>query len=937
MPSEERIHRWQFADRAGGGDDLAVAILPLYGRESELSVLDQLIDGIHARGVAVVVRGEAGIGKSSLLEAANRSAGARGMVVLRTIGAQSEAHLPFAGLHQLLQPLLADFDKLPPPQRTALEAAFGMAETAAPDLFLIALATLDLLGDVAERAPLLLIVEDAQWLDRSTSEVLTFVARRVQMEPILLLVAIRDGSESVFETARLDEMRLPPLDEASAGELLDSNAPDLVPTVRERVLEEAAGNPLALIELPAELEFRGRVGTMLPDQLPLSARLEGAFAARLPELPRATQMLLLVAAADDDASLAEVLSAAAIIEGGAVGTDAFSPAITARLAEVDNVHMRFRHPLVRSAVYQAASAMDRQAVHTALSEVLAGRPGRSVWHRAAAAIGEDEGVALELEAVAENARHRGAIASAVAALERAAQLSGNRELTAGRLLRAAELAVELGRMDAAARLLREAESLAIAPLDRGRLAWIRVMCDPGPPGERTRMRSLIETASRVGVAGDSALSLRLLWAAATSGFWADRENELSDEIVAVAERLPVREDDPWLLAVLAYAAPIERGGVVVDRVSRLTPDPIEPDNMWLLSAAAATVGAFDLAEGFATASVVGLRERGRLGALAQALVLRAWSEIHIGRWDVAMPDAVEADRLAQETGQPIWGGGARVALSILAGLRGEEEAAEALASQAERVGLQFGARAVLSVVQLARGLTALGAGRHGDAYAQLRRMFNPSDPAYHRMESCWAIGNLAEAAVHSGRADEVRALMAELEALVERTPSPWLHVAMRHARALLADDAEAEAFFQAGLEADLTRWPFDRARLLLAYGAWLRRQRRVAESRVSLRAAREGFDALGVVSWGERARQELRASGETSRARTLGARDQLTPQELQIARMAAEGLTNREIGQKLYLSHRTVGAHLRSIFPKLGVASRRQLTAALAGEGASGS
>jgi DNA-binding NarL/FixJ family response regulator len=215
-------------------------------------------------------------------------------------------------------------------------------------------------------------------------------------------------------------------------------------------------------------------------------------------------------------------------------------------------------------------------------------------------------------------------------------------------------------------------------------------------------------------------------------------------------------------------------------------------------------------------------------------------------------------------------------------------------------------------------------------------MFNPSDPAYHRMESCWAIGNLAEAAVHSGHADDVRALMAELEALVERTPSPWLHVAMRHARALLADDAEAEAFFQAGLEADLTRWPFDRARLLLAYGAWLRRQRRVAESRVSLRAAREGFDALGVVSWGERARQELRASGETSRARTLGARDQLTPQELQIARMAAEGLTNREIGQKLYLSHRTVGAHLRSIFPKLGVASRRQLTAALASEGASG-
>jgi DNA-binding NarL/FixJ family response regulator len=909
--------------------------MPLYGRESEVSALDELIEGVQTGGVAVVVRGEAGIGKSSLLEAASRRASAHGMVVLRTSGAQSEAHLPFAGLHQLLQPLLSDLDELPSPQRAALEAAFGMAETAAPDLFLIALATLDLLGDAAERAPLLLIAEDAHWLDPSTSEVLAFVGRRVKMEPILLLVAIRDDTESMLGMAGFEEMRVPPLDEAAAAELLDANAPDLVPTVRERMLEEAAGNPLALIELPVGLH--ASEGTMLPEHLPLSARLEGAFAVRLPELPRATQTLLLVAAADGGASLAEVLSATGIVERAPVATDVFGPAVSARLAEVDTVQIRFRHPLVRNAVYQAAKLIDRQAVHAALAEVLAVQPGRSVWHRAAATIGEDESVAVELEAAAEEARRRGAIAAAVAALERAAQLSGDRELKAGRLLRAAELAVELGRLDVVARLMRDAEPLPMAPLDRGRLAWIRVMCDPGPPGEPRRMGSLIDTAAGVALAGDAALSLRLLWAAATSGFWADRENELSDEILALAERLPVREDDPWLLAVLAYAAPIERGGIVVERVSRLTPDPSEPDAMWLLSAAAATVGAFDLAEGFATASVAGLREQGRLGALAQALVLRAWSEIHIGRWDVAMPDAEEADRLARETGQTIWAGGAQVALSILAGLRGERETAEALAAQAERVGLQFGARAVLSVVQLARGLTALGAGRFDDAYGQLRRMFNPSDPAYHRMESCWAIGNLAEAAVHSGHADETRAVMEELERLAERTPSPWLHVAMRHARALLADDADAEALFQAGLEADLTRWPFDRARLLLAYGAWLRRQRRVAESRVPLRAARDGFDALGVVSWGERARQELRASGETSRTRAPELRDQLTPQELQIARMAAEGLTNREIGQKLYLSHRTVGAHLRRIFPKLGVASRRHLTAALAGDGAQSS
>jgi DNA-binding CsgD family transcriptional regulator len=254
-----------------------------------------------------------------------------------------------------------------------------------------------------------------------------------------------------------------------------------------------------------------------------------------------------------------------------------------------------------------------------------------------------------------------------------------------------------------------------------------------------------------------------------------------------------------------------------------------------------------------------------------------------------------------------------------------------MAAEAERVGLQLGASAVLSVVQLARGLTALGAGRYDDAYVQLRRMFTASDPAHHSMESCWAIGNLAEAAIRSGHRDEARAIVDRLEPLSARTPSPWFHVALRHAQALLADDAYAGARFQAALAADLTRWPFDRARLLLAHGAWLRRQRRVAESRTPLRAARDSFDALGLVSWGERARQELRASGETSRARVRETWHELTAQELQIARMAAEGLTNREIGQQLYLSHRTVGAHLRGIFPKLGVASRRHLAGALAG------
>jgi predicted ATPase len=367
-----------------------VATLPLYGRESEVRALDEVIEGIDARGGAIVVRGEAGIGKSSLLAAASQSATARGMVLLTASGTQSEAQLPFAGLHQLLQPYLGELGKLPAPQRAALEAAFGMSEEAAPDLFLIALATLDLLGDVAEQAPVLLIAEDAHWFDRSTSEVLAFVARRVSIDPILLLFAVRDGIENGFDAAGLEEMRLAPLDRLSAGELLDANAPELAPAVRERLLEEAAGNPLALIELPASLGPEVSAGAILPDHLPLSVRLEGAFAARLPELSRATRALLLVASADAGASLAEVLAAASIIEGAAVETDAVTPATSVGLVEVDQVQLRFRHPLVRSAVYQSATVPDRQAAHMALSAVLTGEPGRSVWHRATATIGVDE-------------------------------------------------------------------------------------------------------------------------------------------------------------------------------------------------------------------------------------------------------------------------------------------------------------------------------------------------------------------------------------------------------------------------------------------------------------------------------------------------------------------------------------------------------------------
>ena len=912
-----------------------MALLPLFGRDHELGVLNDLIDRAPQGGGALVLRGEAGIGKSSLLAASSHRARDRGMRVLGAAGVQCETHLPFAGLHQLLRPILDRAEDLPAPQRAALLAAFGMSE-ATPELFLIALAALDLLADAAADSPLLLVAEDAQWLDGSTCDVLAFVARRLASEPIALLIAIREGYGGPLEEAGLPELRLQGLDRATAGKLLDDHGPGLAPAVRQRLLEEAAGNPLALVELPDALRAEQRGGgTLLPPWLPLTARLERAFAARVSELPAATRSLLLVAAVDDGGVLSEVLDAAATLSGAESGmqaVEALAPAVAARLVEVDELELRFRHPLVRSAIHQAASVSQRHAAHAALAKVLAGQPDRRVWHRAASIAGPDEEIAAELEKAAAGARQRGGIVVAVAALERAAKLSDDPARRGGRLLRAAELAFELGRRDLVLGLLREAgEPLELGPLERARLVWLREIFDDGVPGDPAGVRSLVDTVERSRRDGDTDLAMSLLLAAAMRCWWADPGEQARGRVVAAAERMGVPDEDPRLLAILGVAAPVERGAAVIDRLSRWAPDRGgDPGTMRLLGAAAGVTGAFAESAGFLTASVAGLRAQGRLGWLAQVLVLQAWAAIHLGSWDVAKTAAEEGGRLARETAQPLWAARARAAEATLAGLRGEQDLAEILAAEAERAALPTRASAVLADVQWARGLTALGGGRFPDAFEHLRRMFDPADPAHHLMKQCWAIGDLAEGAIHGGYRDAARALLEELEPVAARTSSPRMRVAVGYARPLLAADRDAEPLYQAGLRADLTRWPFARARLQLAFGAWLRRQRRVAESRAPLRAAREAFDALGVDPWCERARQELRAAGEASRRRAPEARDTLTPQELQIAQMAAEGMSNREIGQKLYLSHRTVGSHLYRIFPKLGITSRAQLRAVLA-------
>jgi DNA-binding CsgD family transcriptional regulator/tetratricopeptide (TPR) repeat protein len=903
----------------------------LFGRTRETGVLHDLLDHIDERGGALVVRGEAGIGKSALLAAARAHAETRGVQVLAVTGVQAEATLPFAGLHQLLRPILVESDALPERQREALYAAFGMTDARAPDLFLIALAALELLSGAASQAPLLLIVEDAHWLDRSTADALVFVARRLNQEPIVLLAAARDGMESGLIEAGLPELCLEGIDAQSAGMLLDAHAPDLPHAVRGRLLTEAAGNPLALVELPTALRSeRGGGEAPFPMVLPLTTRLEQAFLARASGLPDAARTVLLVAAVDDGNAVVEVLRASVMIDGVESAEQALASAIQSGLVETDGTELWFRHPLVRSAIHQAASVAQRHAAHAALADVLIDQPDRSIWHRAAAVFRPDEAVASELETAAIRARHRGAVALAVAALERAARLADNPARRRDRLLRAAEMALGLGQRDLVARLVRETEPLQLSPVERAKMIWVQETIEVGRLGDPARERSLLWLARLAADEGDTNLALDLLWLVASRCWWANHDQAMRDLVVAEVDRMVSARADPSVLAILAFAAPVEQGRDVMCRLATAPPGRSgQLEAIRLAGSAAITLGAFDLAAGFLEASVTGLRPEGRLSHLARSLIQRAWAAVFLGNWPLAAQDLDEGERLARETAQPQWEAEAQARKAMLAGLRGEHDLAESLAGDAQRTLLPIGGSFILASVQWARGLIALGRGRPAEAYDHLQRMMDPGDPAYHYFMRCWVIADLAEAAVQSGHRDAVRAVMEELQSVAQQTPSPWLHVALRYARPLLADDEEAGALFQEGLSADMAAWPFYQARLQLAYGTWLRRRRRAVESRALLRAARDTFDALGAMPWGERARQELRASGETSRQRAVDVWDQLSPQELQIAQMAARGLSNREIGQRLFLSHRTVGFHLYRIFPKLGITSRSELRAAL--------
>ena len=704
-------------------------------------------------------------------------------------------------------------------------------------------------------------------------------------------------------------LELAGLDAHASEALLDAHGPHLSAGARERVLEHAAGNPLALVELASVFGTARPATQALPDGiLPVTARLEQVFGHRIVALPPRAATALVIVAANDGESLEEVIDAGCSL-------DDLAPAVDADLIALDGPRVTFRHPIVRSTVYQRAGTVARQSAHAALARALDHAPDRRVWHRAAALAGRDEGIAAELDAAAARAQRRGAFSVAALALRRAIDLSTDPPSLGRRLMAAATLAFEMGENDEVVRLLDAAEPLLVDPGLREQAALSRDQFQRG---------LLSSTASpdhsiRIAMAawgGDASLAMSILRMSAVRCWWSGLDATARRGLADSLDRLGVLEDDPAGLVVRAVADPVGLQPLAESRLLRVLHgrgnDPVAAR---MVAIAGYTSGEFGVATEALAIAIPAFRTQHRLAVLAHMIGFQAAIAAHVGDWAAAEHEAAEAERLATRTEQPVWRSQALVTRALAAAGRGEEDVSEVLLTLAERDVLPTGCRGVLAQVQLARGWSALGAGRHREAYDRLVSIFDEAGPAGHYAVQCWAIGDLAEAAVHSDHHEAATALVARVEALAGAEPSPRSHVALSYARALLADD---ERLYLDALGTAANDWPFAHARAQLAYGTWLRRHRRTADAGAAHAAAYAAFQALGARTWAARARSSVD-----------GGRDDLTAKELELARLAATGLSNREIGQRVHLSHRTVGTHLSRSFRKLGIHNRSQLHAAL--------
>jgi DNA-binding CsgD family transcriptional regulator len=896
----------------------------LRGRASECARLEELLSAVRrGESGALVLRGEAGMGKTALLDYASRLC--EGCRVIRAGGVESEMELPFAALHQLCMPLLEGLERLPAPQRDALRTAFGLMSGPRPDRFLVGLAVLTLLSDAAEPQPLTCVVDDAQWLDRCSAQVLSFVARRLQAESVIVLFAERDQDQPT-DLPGLPELALGPLSDADARALLASSTPGrLDERVRERIIDEARGNPLALLELPRGVSSASLAGGFaVSDSLPLASRVEASFRRRVDQLPEETQLLLLLGAADPTGDPMLLWQAAAVL---GLPIESAAPAEAADLIAV-GTRVTFRHPLLRSAIYSAASADRRRNAHRALAEAIDAErdPDRRAWHRAHAALAPDEEVALELELSADRAQARGGIAAAAAFLQRATALTVDPARRAERALAAAQASLEAGAFDAGLGVLATAEAGPLDEFQRARLDLLR---------------GRIASASSFGIGAAQLLkAARQLepldldlaretylegWGAAMAAGELASDGALREVSRAVRATPPPAHGplpSDLLLDGLAQLVAEGRGPaapVLRKAVSAFRTDEKVLQFGGMAATAAAALWDVDGWDAVITRQLQLARDAGALAQLATALqgkgIVVTWS----GDFREAASVIAEADAVTDAIGVRIspYGG------MLLAAYQGHEAEASALlkttienaTASGEGIGVQF--------ARWANAVLFNGLGRYGEALVAARQA---SDAARELFISHWALAELVEACVRSGNA---RLAAEAVERLVEATSAcgaDWgLGIAAR-SRALVSEDAAAEALY---LEATtrLGRTPLqpELARSHLVYGEWLRRENRRLDAREQLRTAYEMFIGFGADAFAERTRRELLATGEKVRKRSDETRGQLTAQEEQIARLAADGQTNQGIGAQLFLSPRTVEWHLHKVFTKLGIGSRMQL------------
>jgi DNA-binding CsgD family transcriptional regulator len=880
-----------------------------------------------------VLRGEAGVGKTALLEyVAERASDCH---IARVAGVESEMELAFAGLHQLCAPMLGELDGLPGPQRDALQAAFGLHDGAAPDRFLVALAVLSLLAEAAEERPLVCLVDDVQWLDRASAQALAFVARRLLAESIAMVFAVREPTD-VNELAGLPELFVGGLADDDALSLLASAMPGrLDERVRDQIVAETRGNPLALLELPRGLtpaELAG--GFVLPDARPLASRVEETFVQRVRGLPRETQRLLLVAAAEPVGDVSLLWRAA---EQLGIRGDAGRPAEEAALIDL-GIRVRFRHPLIRSAAYRAAHFRDRQEVHRALAEATDPNidPDRRAWHRAQAASGPDEALAVELERSADRAQARGGAAAAAAFLARAAELTPDPAGRGRRALAAAQAKFDAAASDAALELLATAELAPLDDLQRARLERLRAEIAFARTRGRDAPGLLLDAARRLEPL-DAALARETHLEAIAAAIYAGHLGDKPDvrEAAKAAQAAPPAPQPPRAIDLLldglatrftegypAGVPPLRRALNAFRHVEGLTAR--DARWLWLACRVARNLWDDEVWHLLATRGLRAARETGALRTLPLALTYRASLHVHEGEFSAASSLIEEADAIIEATEMaPL-----KVASLALAAWRGNEPKALALLEAGRREAMARGEGVALSILEWATALLYNGHGRYDEALAAAQRGCEQDDAGLF----AWTLVELIEAGVRSGATDATAAALDRLSGRTQASGTDWALGIEAGSRALLSDGRDAEPLYREAVERLAhSRGVVHLARAQLLYGEWLRRENRRVDAREQLRAAHDRFDQIGAEAFAERARRELLATGETAPKRSVETRDVLTPQEAQIARMASDRQTNPEIGAKLFISPRTVEYHLRKVFTKLDISSRKELHSAMAG------